>query len=201
MEATIERKCFVCQEVKPITEYYLNGKTKCGTQKISHRCKKCCDKRKRTATKNRLASMMYGHQKVNSKRRGHPKPEYSVKELREWLLSQEKYHKLHQEWVKSGFDKMKIPSCDRLDDYKPYTFDNIRLVTWQENLKKAAEDIISGTNRKTCKPIKQYSKTGEFIKEHYSIASAARSIDGNRKHITKCKNGTRKSASGFIWKE
>ena len=43
---------------------------------------------------------------------------------------------------------MLAPSIDRKDDYKPYTFDNIQLTTWQQNKAKGHEDCKNGINNK-----------------------------------------------------
>jgi len=67
------------------------------------------------------------------KKRGHLNPTYSLNELRDWLFSQDEFHKIYDEWVESGYDRWKRPSCDRLDDYKPYSLDNMRIVSWRDN--------------------------------------------------------------------
>lgn len=206
MEPTIERKCTICQEAKPLSEFYLHGKTKAGVQKIGYRCKKCDNvrtdsrKKNRPPTKSQLIRKMYNAQISRSKKRGHHPPKYSLTELRIWMLSQDIFHELFKEWVDSEKQEMKIPTCDRLDNTKGYTFDNIRIVTLQENLKQAGLDTILGVDKRTCTPIKQYSMQGQFIKEHHSISAAARSINGDSNAISKCKNGKQKFHKGFIWK-
>ena len=37
---------------------------------------------------------------------------------------------------------------DRLNDYKGYSFDNIQLMTWQENKDKGHRDCLNGINNK-----------------------------------------------------
>ena len=41
---------------------------------------------------------------------------------------------------------------------------------------------------------------GEFIKEWKSSVEVEKALHINRRHITRCARGQRKSAGGFIWK-
>lgn len=79
-----------------------------------------------------IASLWAG-MKQRSKRRGHPMPNFTRKEFVDWLWSSG-LGDYHADYVASEFDKWKKPSVDRLDNSKPYTLDNIRLVTWKDNL-------------------------------------------------------------------
>jgi hypothetical protein len=91
---------------------------------------------------------MYYNQKKNAKARNYALPNYSMVELREWVYSQPNFNELYDNWVKSGFDKNLSPSCDRLDDYKPYSFDNLQIVTWKQNLKNEWNRRKKGENAK-----------------------------------------------------
>ena len=46
----------------------------------------------------------------------------------------------------------------------------------------------------------QYSKSGEFIAEYYSLKEASRQTGCNLGHICSCCRGERKSTGGYIWK-
>lgn len=83
-----------------------------------------------------LTSRIYNNQKLSCKKRNHEPPNYSLEEFREWFFDQENFNKIYDSWVISGFSKELVPSVDRLDDSKSYSFDNIRLVTWKENYNK-----------------------------------------------------------------
>ena len=194
------KKCSTCGEEKPKTEFYPHG-TKNGKPRISHRCKSCDNgrKRNRVKTKSRLISSIYSQQKINSEKRGHHQPEYSSKELKEWVLKQEVFHKLYDEWVESGRPEMKIPSIDRLDDSKGYSFNNIRIVTWQVNLKKAAQDVVNGVRTQTCVPTTQLTLDGAIIKRFHSRKQAQRETGVSVKEISLCANGKRYTAGGFKW--
>ena len=53
---------------------------------------------------------------------------------------------------------------------------------------------------KLSKPILQYSKDGEFIKEWIGANEVERVLGIAQSSITKCCQGKRKSAGGFVWK-
>ena len=87
-------------------------------------------------TEKGVINKIFFQQLRSSKKRGHEPPEYSRKEFYEWVVSNDKWNKLFNEWKNNNFETMKKPSVDRLDDKKGYCFKNIRLVTWKENLEK-----------------------------------------------------------------
>lgn len=69
-----------------------------------------------------------------SKRRGFPAPEINTPEaLRAWLVTTD-FARLWDAYAAAGFKTDLRPSIDRLDNTRPYTRDNVRLVTWRENL-------------------------------------------------------------------
>ena len=57
------------------------------------------------------------------------------------------------------------------------------------------------TREKTSKKIIQYDKRGNFIKEYPSAMEAARQIGSENymPNISRCANGKRKTANGYIW--
>jgi len=87
---------------------------------------------------------MLGTQRNRSKQRGHPPPAYSLDELIDWLKAQNHLTEMWNVYQDSGHSRMLAPSIDRLDDNLPYTLDNIRLVTWQQNCDKASQDRRDG---------------------------------------------------------
>ena len=143
-------------------------------------------------TKTGLVAKIYDGQKTRSKNRGHRMPEYTKEALQEWLYSQTLFHTLYEEWVYSGFTKDLIPSVDRKIDAVHYCFNNIELMTWEENNKNGAKSrqII----------INKYSKDGDYICEYLSLTNASADTKVNIGHISSVCKGNRKSAGGFIWK-
>ena len=87
-------------------------------------------------TKAGITTCMYGGMKVSSGRRQHVVPNFSSKQLREWVFSQPNFEQLYIDWVASDYNRWKKPSCDRIDSALPYTFDNLQLMTWKENDEK-----------------------------------------------------------------
>jgi hypothetical protein len=159
-------------------------------------CKDC--KLKSFRSKHGVIGRMYTSQKQSSKRRKHPMPNYSKNELIEWVLGQSDFLVLYENWVLSDYDKKMIPSCDRLNDSKPYTFDNIRLVTWQENLRSWQE------SDKDCKGsgriVIQYSLSDELIQTFSSLVEAKNNTGIGAECISKVCRGIRYTAGGFKWK-
>ena len=56
------------------------------------------------------------------------------------------------------------------------------------------------TNGKLSKPILQYTKSGEFVKEWKSTRDVKRNLGYTHQNISACCNGIRKSSNGFVWK-
>lgn len=166
------KRCSKCGEVKDLSEFY----------KCSKRCKECCKKASREAdqfakdsTEKGVIRVLYKTQKRHSKARGHPAPSYTKNEFRKWLYDNG-YKELYDAWVQSGYDKWKKPSCDRIDDYKGYSFDNIRLTTWKENKDKQTRDRLlhRSTSGECCKNVQRLDSEGNVLKEWVSHNSCRR---------------------------
>lgn len=87
-------------------------------------------------TKTGLINKIYCKQKESSKKRGHAPPEYDIKDFKLWFNINDSQLGLYNAWVASGYSKWLIPSVDRIDNKKGYTYDNIQLMTWGENFQK-----------------------------------------------------------------
>ena len=112
--------------------------------------------RKYLTTPKGLLSVIWHSQLQNSRRRGHPAPTYTKRELGEWLFSQSEFPTLYSTWVASGCNTKLKPSIDRLDESIGYTLNNIRLITWEENYLKHAKDLRV--------PLFQYTLEGKFVR-------------------------------------
>ena len=192
------KTCFKCKETKVITEFDKDSSRKDGCHPYCKICKNIFI-RAYIRTKKGLLTKIYGQQQENSRVRGHGIPEYSLTELREWAFKQPLFDKLYGDWVSAKFSTMLSPSVDRLDDYKAYSFDNIRLVTWQENNNKGHFDRKNGLNNKHSKPIIQLTSEGIIMREFYSRAQASRDTGIPRSSIWACCKGKLKTAGGYVW--
>jgi hypothetical protein len=145
-------------------------------------------------TPNGLVVSIFTGERQKSKRRKMPAPEYTLEELREWVFSQKKFWRLYDEWVKSQYNKWKKPSIDRINCKKGYTFDNIHLLTWEENKFKSKID-------KKFKAKKIYQiKDGKIINEFPSVSFASKKLGIDKTHIWDCCVNKRKSCGGYQWK-
>ena len=180
----------------------MNQSTSKNTDKHTNQCKQCSyeEYEKSRKTPQGVTCSMYGDQRKSSRIRNMEYPNYTLDELREWVFSQEQWDELYNNWLQCGCDKYMKPSCDRLDDYKGYSFDNIRLVTWKENNEKHYSDEKNGNNTKRMSSVVQYDLKGNFIKEYYSQAQAERETGIPQGNICKVCIQDRLSAGGFIWK-
>lgn len=107
-------------------------------------------------SKKGLVSKIYGSQKQHSKSRHQNLPTYSKEELKEWLYSQPLFHVLYDNWKRLDFQKMYVPSVDRINSKISYTIANIQLMTWKENYEKGSKEKSSGKNHYSLKPKEYY---------------------------------------------
>jgi hypothetical protein len=148
-----------------------------------------------------LVHTIYNSQRSSSAKRNMQMPTYSKEELRLWLFSQSLYFELFDKWRISGYKRMEVPSVDRKDDKKSYSFDNIQLMTFRENNKKSHNDrksgkLITAQNKK----VDQFTKDGIFINSYYSIGEVARVLNiKSPSKISEVCTGSRKSAYGSLW--
>ena len=148
----------------------------------------------------RISKLIYSDQKKRSKSRGHNPPEYSRFELMEWMASQPRYRKIMEDWLSSGKKTKLKPSCDRINDYIGYRFDNMQLITFQENLNKPRPKLSkhqpkSGEHENI---IGIHKKTGEVV-EFGSVMDAENHFNMVGSGIRRVLYGERKTAFGYVW--
>lgn len=154
-------------------------------------------------TKQGLISKLYGAQRYSSKKRGHPLPTYTNKELREWAFSKSNFHILYNQWKNSNFEKMLRPSLDRKNNDLGYSLDNIQFMTWAENKQKAHDDMRDGVLINGVNPqlqVDQFTKCGKYVATYVSQIEAERQTGISHAHISKVCRGIRKTAGGYKWR-
>lgn len=195
------KRCFKCGMEKELAYFYMHKQMKDGHL---NKCKSCTKKDVAAndadydKTEKGVVRVIYKTQKSNSKKRTNCSVEYTKAELARWLY-ENGFKDLFDKWVDSGYLKSNKPSVDRIDDFKGYSFDNIRLVTWNENHLHQVNDIISGsgTSGARCKKVSKFDGNLVLVSVYVSYQSAVRDIGYKVEY--QIKNGT-KCRNGFYWK-
>ena len=91
-----------------------------------------------------------------------------------------------------------LPCVNHIDEDKSNNkVDNLEWCSYKYNVNYGTCKTRSMLKRS--KPVIQYTKEGEFVKEWRSIKEAETSI-GKRNGIFACLSGKSKTAGGFVWK-
>lgn len=137
-------------------------------------CNECMaySKREFYRSRDKLPIRIYLDQVRNSKRRKHTPPTYSREEFVLWFESQPNVDMLFDNWVNSDYEKDLVPSADRLDSSKGYSFDNIELVSFLENKQRGYIDCKQGKygNHRT---IHKYTLKGDYVETYNSVRAAS----------------------------
>lgn len=199
------KTCFKCNEIKCLSEFYKHKGMADGYLNKCKTCSKLDVKNNSEKVGNEydfsvkgVFRVIYKTQKRNQNLRGHGDMPYSKDELIEWCIKNE-FNGVYNAWVESGYDNNLKPSVDRIDDFKGYSFDNIRLGTWRQNRDHQFEDIRNGTGTggKRCKPVLKLGGDMSFICEYASFQSAKRDVGYHMEYAIK--KGV-KCKMGFYWK-
>lgn len=188
----MSKKCKDCGEIKT-TESFTG---------LSRSCKQCrvIRQTKYTRTFDGFVTVVYANQRQASKTRGHKSPKYTKEELAEYLKKNDKFKELFNEWEKNGYKKEERPSLDRLNQSFGYSFNNIVVKTWHENLNCAREQRKKGLDG-TSKPIVKYDKNSlEMLAIYSTLRSGARKNNLKMQNISKCCHNVVKTCGGYVWK-
>lgn len=186
--------CKDCKEEKDQSLFYgVQGECKeCTKLRVRNNSKRVGDQYDRT--EHGVIRVIYKTQKRHNKLRGHGGMPYTKDDLSLWLYSNG-FKVIYDSWAESGWVKSKKPSVDRVDDFKGYSFDNIKLGTWQDNRGHQARDIVNGvgTSGARCKKVFQYDGVKNLIATYVSYSQAARtmgySLEYQIKKQVKCRAG------------
>ena len=193
------KKCKLCYLEKPIKEYSKHKET---TDKLRGYCKKCAHDEyiKRRRSPDGFVKILYQTHINNSIKRGMPPPTYTKIDFIEWVNNNTKFNELFKKWVDSGYINYNVPSIDRIDDYIGYTFDNIQVLSWEDNWKKGNSDRFLGINTKNSKEVIQYTKEGVEINRFSGARLAGRELGLHGNSIASCCRGALKTTGGFVFK-
>lgn len=141
-------------------------------------CKKCLSfkrkgltteySRRIVKTKDGLLKRIYSTQIALSKKRKHNPPKYSLKEFIDAFINEKSFVKLFDNWADNNFIQGLKPSCDRIDDFSGYSFENIQFVTWDFNNSKnhkseRRKQICREIKKSHIIPIAQYSPNRKLV--------------------------------------
>ena len=189
---TSTKICKHCNKSKD-QKYYRKERNDC----------RLCEKEKEKIfrlTKHGVLGTIYNNQKSNSKTRNHVAPSYSLQDLKAWIDNNDKFHKLYLKWKENGYNTNDKPSIDRKEDDKPYTLNNIQIMTWKENKKKGHLYHKLGIIDYDLKPVSQFDTNGTFLKTYISISQAARDLNLFGTNISNACKGIYHTCGGFKWR-
>ena len=92
--------------------------------------------------------------------------------------------------IHCGKEGWEVIGCNRIDNSKPHTMDNVEPCCFECNCKLSGED--------RARAIIQLTLNGEFVKEWKSI-NACKNNGFNIGHIQECCNRKRKTHKGYKW--
>jgi len=147
-------------------------------------------------TKKGVLTVAHNHQREMSVKRGHPMPNYSLAILHELFMDCPVFNSLYDSWVASGYDTNLRPSFDRKDCTKPYTLDNLQLMTWADNKLKGRSELIK--TRRT--QVIMCDLEGKELQRFDSTKEAALVSGCHQSSITQVCQGKLFQTSGYKWK-
>lgn len=176
--------CTKCRKRKPVNEFYYDKKGKF----YRASCRRCGADFKKEDRKLRPWTYVYlGIKKRCEYKFWKAYKDYGAKGIK-CLITVDEIKEL---WFRDKAYLMKWATIDRKDKFGHYTFDNCQFLEHAENTAKDKR-----------KPVLQFDKQGNFIKEWISATDAAKTLNYCQSEINRAINNKRnkKSAYGFIWK-
>jgi hypothetical protein len=158
-------------------EYYLKNKEEL-KEKNSINYKKWCK------TPYGRASGLVKSYNHNDKKYGRGKGDITAKWIVENIFTRPCIHCGETDWTKLG--------CNRIDESRPHTKDNVEPCCKECNIKLHSMDIS--------KQVLQYTLDGELVKIWENGYKAAEEVNGYYSNIHRCCNGKQKYHKGFIWR-
>lgn len=134
----------------------------------------------------------YSGMKNSSKGRGHRAPAFSKQEFIIWCKKEKNWKQLWNDWISAECSTKLRPTIDRLDNKNGYSFENMRIISWDENHHKQ-------TISKSMPVVQIYEHYSQpFIKIHPSITQASQTSKAHKGNILRAlKTGGK--AGGCRW--
>lgn len=107
-------------------------------QKITREQKKIWNEKYLRSTKG-FFNRVYNGQKYRSKLRGWTLP-YTFDEFFDRYSQDNTFIDLYSKWSDGGYKKRDVPVWDRINNTLPYSFDNLQIITFSENSRKATRE-------------------------------------------------------------
>lgn len=166
-------------------------------------------RQKRKREKSGWITKAYGNMRSRNRSKFGIEMPFSKDEFISWLDTnyKEEFDRIFKAYVESNCDKYLAPSVDRLNDYEPYSLDNIRLTTWRENNEKGR---ASEKSKRQCgemakrvwsKKVGQYDLEGNLINTFPSTREAERSLGFvDSSAVARVCRGEKITHKGFKWR-
>lgn len=197
----MNKKCKICDEIKPFNQFYIDSRSSKGSHRTE--CKQCSKEKAKKwfRSPEGWMSKIYSTQKRSSKKRNHPSPTYTKKELGDITFRNPIFKKLFKDWIESKYNKDLTPSYNRKDDNLPYTLNNIELTTWKNNDNLGNIALKNGYGKNSKKVIGTHLKTGEIITfESAELAAKYLGLKSGSAIRQLCRGlKWRKSVKGYSW--
>jgi len=135
------KECTICHITRPLNKFSYDHQN----EEYVDTCKLCAQLKYYNSinTKDSFIKHTYHSIKSRAKNRHCEEIDFDYKWFYEWIYNNSNnFETLFNNWINSNYNKMLIPSIDRINPIKTYLKDNIQLMTWDENKKKASFDII-----------------------------------------------------------
>ena len=124
------------------------------------------------------------------------KVHYTSDEFYNNYINNPVFGKLFDNWVNSGHKTELKPSFDRIDVKKDYSFDNLQIITWQENKTKGHSEC--GILRTT--PVFQTDSQGNILRRYNSIKEACEDTGCTPSCVVGVCRGKKENTKGFYFK-
>ena len=142
-----------------------------------------------------ILTNMYGKMKYRSALKGLPPVGFTLVDFHDRYLKDSTFLNLVSNWASNGYSKQNKPSVDRINLFHGYTFDNIKIVTWAENRKKAdwEKSFLYTT------AVNMFDENGNKLRTFESIKEAHIQTKIHPSLIIQCCQGRVKRAKGHIF--